>query len=160
GTKMSYTNGTVPYFLPANIKIGTAASFKLAGDSKLNLALDFNKLLVPVATAYGAENNDTSVPAGLIKSFIDDPDGLKDELKEISVGTGLEYAYKQQFALRAGYGYAHPQKGNKSYLTVGAGFKYEVMGLDLAYILSRPEKSPMANALRITLLFNFDRIAP
>ena len=99
--------------------------------------------------------NDTSVPKGIFKSFIDAPGGLKGEMKEISIGTGMEYLYKQQFALRSGYHYANPRNGQGSYLTIGAGFKYDVIGIDLAYLMGSPEKSPMANSLRFTLLLNF-----
>lgn len=52
GTKISYNIGDTPYFLPANLKIGTAATF-IGQDSKLTLAFDLNKLLVPTQPIYG-----------------------------------------------------------------------------------------------------------
>jgi len=148
GTKLSYTDGTIPFFLPANLKIGAATTFLYGKDTELSVVFDLNKLLVPsVADSLNAAN-DTSVPKGILNSFIDAPGGFKGEMREISIGTGIEYLYKRQFALRGGF--------NSRYFALGAGFKYDVLGIDLAYLMASPEKSPLANSLRFTLLLNFN----
>jgi hypothetical protein len=54
GTKISYNIGDSPYFLPANLKIGTAATL-LGNDNKLIIAFDLNKLLVPTQPVYGSD---------------------------------------------------------------------------------------------------------
>jgi hypothetical protein len=156
GTKMSYTNGTNAYFLPANLKIGAATTFLFAHNSQVSLALDVNKLLVPkVNNPVNAAEN-ISVPQGIFGSFMDAPGGFKEELAELNVGSGVEYLYKQQFALRGGYSYTHPRQGNRSFFTAGVGFKYEMLGLDIAYMMAGQDKSPLGNTLRFTLLFNFN----
>lgn len=155
GGKMTYTTGGNRYFLPANLKLGAASTFLFNDLSEFTLGLDFNKLLVPTQADPGNGRVDTSVPAGIFGSFTDAPGGLKEELKEVSVSTGVEYTYKHQFALRGGYSYENPQKGNRSYFTLGAGFKYDVMGIDFSYLIASQEKSPLANTLRFSLLFNF-----
>ena len=43
---------------------------------------------------------------------------------------GAEYAYNNQFFLRAGYYYENEFKGNRQYLGVGAGFSLNVVRLD------------------------------
>lgn len=150
GTKLSYTDGKIPYFLPANLKIGAATTFFHGTDTEVSVVFDLNKLLVPsIADSINAAN-DTSVPRGIFNSFIDAPGGFKGEMKEISIGTGVEYLYKQQFALRGGY--------NSRYFTLGAGFKYDILGIDVAYLMASEEKSPLANSLRFTLLLNFKAI--
>jgi len=159
GTKLSYTAGTIPYFLPTNLKLGVASTFLLDADSELSFALDFNKLLVPTEADSLNAAEDTSVPKGIFGSFVDAPGGFKEEFKEISLGAGVEYLYKQQFALRGGYSYAHPLKGNKNYFSLGAGFNHGILGLDVAYIMASQDKNPMANSLRVTLLFNFRDVA-
>ena len=156
GTKLSYMEGMPAYFLPANIKLGAATTFLMEEHSQISLALDVNKLLVPGSTSLLNAGEDISVPAGVFGSLIDAPGGFKEEMKEINLGTGLEYFYKQQFALRGGYYYAHPQNGNKSYFTAGAGFKSDIWGLDIAYLMTNQDKSPLANSLRLTLLFHFN----
>jgi long-subunit fatty acid transport protein len=76
-------------------------------------------------------------------------------LKEISYAAGAEYGYNKQFFLRAGYFYENPSKGNRQYATLGAGFKYDIFNVDLAYLLATQQKSPLANTLRFTVSANF-----
>lgn len=162
GTKMSYMDGGQSYFLPANLKIGGASTFILDDYNELTIALDFNKLLVPTLPVYNQDGSiqsgkdpDRSVPSGIFGSFSDAPGGFSEEVKEINIATGLEYWYHKKFALRAGYFYESPQKGDRRYFTLGTGFKYESFNLDVSYLAAAARKSPLANTLRFTLLFNF-----
>jgi hypothetical protein len=68
----------------------------------------------------------------------------------------MEYWYDKQFALRAGYFHENPVKGNRQYVTFGAGIKYNVFGLDAAYLVSFGQRNPLDNTLRFTLTFDFD----
>jgi hypothetical protein len=106
-----------------------------------------------------------SVVNGIMQSFYDAPgvkrdDGTynksKEELREINPSIGIEYWYDNQFALRAGYFYEHPTKGNRQFVTLGAGLKYSVFGLDLTYLVAVQQRNPLANTLRFTLHFDFD----
>lgn len=162
GTKIGYLQGGDEYFLPINLKLGSASTLMLDDYNQFTIALDFNKLLVPTQPIVDENNNivagkdpDRSVPAGIFGSFSDAPGGFNEELKEVNMATGVEYLYNQQFALRAGYFYESPAKGNRRYLTVGAGLKYNVFNLDFSYLIANPQKSPLANTLRFSLLFNF-----
>ncbi|HWW42794.1 type IX secretion system outer membrane channel protein PorV [Pedobacter sp.] len=162
GTKMSYTDAGNAYFLPTNLRIGGASTFLLDDMNQFTLAIDFNKLLVPTQPQYDGNGHiikgrdpNVSVPAGIFGSFGDAPGGFSEELKEINIAAGLEYLYAGKFALRGGYFYESPDKGNRRYLTLGTGFKYDVLNIDFAYLVASPQKSPMANTLRFTLLFNF-----
>ncbi|KIO75964.1 membrane protein [Pedobacter lusitanus] len=162
GTKMSYIDGGESYFLPTNLKIGGASTFILDDYNEITIALDFNKLLVPTQPIYNQDgsiqsgrNPDRSVPSGIFGSFSDAPGGFSEEVKEINIASGLEYWYNKKFALRAGYFYESPQKGDRRYFTLGTGFKYENFNLDVSYLAATARKSPLANTLRFTLLFNF-----
>jgi long-subunit fatty acid transport protein len=157
GTKMSYSRGNRSYFLPGNFKIGTAATL-LGNESKLIIALDFNKLLVPTEPIYSSDGQivrgkdpNRSVPAGIFGSFTDAPGGFSEELKEIGVSTGLEFAFKDKFAFRTGYNYQNPQKGDSNYFTVGAGFKYNRIAIDLSYLVGSANTNPLANTIRFGL---------
>ena len=130
--------------------------------STLTLALDFNKLLVPTQPDYDTNGNmisgkdpNKSVPAGIFGSFSDAPGGFSEEIKEVNVAAGLEYLYRQQFAFRTGYFYENPQKGDRRYFTLGAGLKINSYAIDFSYLLASTERSPLANTLRFSLLFNF-----
>ncbi len=165
GNKISYVEGGRKVCLPTNMKLGGALTL-LNNLNEFTFALDINKLLVPSPPIYGLNANgqsyiisgrdpsNLSVPAGIFGSFGDAPGGFKEELQEISYSAGTEYWYNRQFALRAGYFYESPSKGDRQYFTLGAGLKYNVFNLDFAYLLASQQKSPLANTLRFSLVFN------
>lgn len=72
-----------------------------------------------------------------------------------SVGAGMEFVYHKRFAFRSGYVYESPKSGTRRYATLGAGLNYASFQVDCAYILADQQKSPLANTLRFTLMFNF-----
>ena len=172
GTKVSYDGGAKNVFLPANLRLGTTFKFPVADYHTLALSLDLNKLMVPTAPreedykdaegnlnekAYSEakeDYNNMSSFKGIFKSFSDAPGGFKEELQEILVSAGLEYSYNQQFFARLGYYYESPNKGNRQYLTFGAGFSLSVFTLDAAYVLATAQSSPLDQTLRFTLGFD------
>jgi hypothetical protein len=115
---------------------------------------------------------DRGVAAGMFGSFSDAPGVVfydesgnvqvepgsitREEFREINFGTGFEYWYAKQFAFRAGYFWEHFTKGNRKYVTLGAGLRYNVFSLDLSYLIANTQQSPLANTLRFTLGFNFN----
>lgn len=82
---------------------------------------------------------------------------LQEELREINHSIGLEYWYAEQFAVRAGYFYEHPTKGNRQFFTAGFGFRYNVFGLDLSYLIPTEQRNPLANTLRFSLTMKFNQ---
>ncbi len=161
GTKMSYTDGGPKYFLPTNMRLGGSTTIHADDYNDFSFSLDLNKLLVPTNPTYdqgviiAGEDPDKSVPAGIFGSFSDAPGGAKEEFQEISYAVGAEYWYNRQFAIRAGYFYENPNKGNRQYLTLGLGLRYNIVDLDFSYLLANQQTSPLANTLRFSLLFNF-----
>jgi len=162
GSKISYSATGPKYFLPANLRIGAANTFNLDDYNQVTFTVDLNKLLVPTPPIVDDNGNiikgksdDVSVPSGIFQSFTDAPNGFSEELQEITVSAGMEYWYNQLFALRAGYFYENPNKGNAHYLTLGVGFKYEEFNFDFSYLAASQQNSPLANTLRFTLIANF-----
>jgi hypothetical protein len=156
GNKISYLDESTENFIPGNLKLGTAYTVELDPFNKLTLALDANKLLVPTPD----DDPDASEPSlleGTFTSFADAPGGFSEELKEISLSTGLEYWYNDLFAARAGYFWEHEDKGNRKYFTMGVGLRYQLLNLDFAYLIPQDQTSPLAETLRITIGVNFDR---
>ncbi len=80
---------------------------------------------------------------------------FKEELSEVNLSVGAEYLYNNVLALRAGYFYEAPTKGNRQFVSMGAGIKYQVFQLDLSYLVSLTQQSPISNTIRFSLLFNF-----
>lgn len=151
-------NPAGPYhYLPANLKLGSSAALAIDDLSRLTLAADFNKLLVPgTVSTSGNKEKVTGFPSSIWRSFSDG--SIKEEIAEISCSFGVEYTFKQAISIRTGYVYGHPDKGNRSFLSLGAGVKYQKINFDVAYLPVNMEKSPMANTLKIGLMFNFGQI--
>lgn len=173
GTKVSYDHGTNYAFLPTNLRLGTQFMFPLADYNTLAIGLDLNKLLVPTMPRQKDFDMDTiegqieyeeakekwenmSPITGIFKSFSDAPGGFSEELKEINVSVGAEYAYNQQFFARMGYNYENAMKGGRSYFAFGAGFSLNVVRLDASYMLATAQSSPLDQTLRFTLSFDMD----
>ncbi|MCA1760037.1 MAG: type IX secretion system outer membrane channel protein PorV [Bacteroidales bacterium] len=168
GAKISYTDGEVKDFIPTMLKLGTAYTTELDNYNKFTFAVEANKLLVPTppkdttlfedgAIIYpGGLNSDKSPIAGIFSSFGDAPGGMKEELQEINFSLGVEYWYNNQFALRAGYFWEHENKGNRKFLTAGAGFRMNVFALDFSYLLPTQRNHPLENTLRFTLSFDVE----
>ena len=173
GSKVNYDRGANPAFLPAQLRIGTSFTFPLADYHLLSLNLDASKIMVPtmprendydMSTTEGQFAYDTdyqnwqnmSSISGIFKSFHDG--SAKEELQEIRFSLGGEYSYNDQFFVRAGYFYEHPNKGNRQYLGFGAGFALKVVRLDAAYMVATAASSPLDQTLRFSLSFDMDGI--
>jgi hypothetical protein len=177
GAKISYTENIEKDFIPTNLRLGAAYTMNFDKNNSLAIMVDLNKLLVPTPPVYELDSTgkyildpsgnkiilrgkdpDVGVVRGMLQSFYDAPGGFKEELKEINYGFGLEYWYAKQFSIRAGYFNESKTKGNRKYLTVGAGLRYSVFGLDFAYLIPVTQRNPLENTLRFSLLFNFDKV--
>jgi hypothetical protein len=164
GAKISYTTEDQKDFIPMNLRLGTAFTAELDPYNKLTFALDGNKLLVPSPTGNVDEDlarRQKGVLNAMFSSFSDAPDGFSEEISEINLSTGIEYWYDNIFAARAGYFYEDPDKGNRQYITMGLGLRYQKFGIDAAYLVptgSEPggQANPLANTIRFTLHFNLD----
>lgn len=79
-----------------------------------------------------------------------------EELREFNLAIGTEYWYNDILALRAGYFWESASKGNRKYVTLGVGLRYNVFGLDFSYLIPTTSlENPLQNTLRFTLIFNF-----
>ncbi|CAI8266733.1 MAG: Uncharacterised protein [Bacteroidota bacterium] len=166
GPKLKYEDEGESDFLPTNLKFGGGFDFIFDSYNKLNVSLEFNKLLVPspsepITDADGEitgyqQPNDVGVLSGIFKSFGDAPDGFSEELKEFTWALGAEFMYDESFALRAGYFNENELKGARKFITLGAGFKYNIIDIDLSYLISATRVvNPLENTLRFSLTFNF-----
>jgi hypothetical protein len=164
-------------FLPAQMKLGGSFDFIFDDYNKITTSLEFSKLLVPTpqvdsSNLYdynqdGATNTQDIRDAnadykkigwvsGIFNSFNDAPGGFGEEIKEITYSAAAEYLYQDSFAMRLGYFHESPLKGARQYFTFGAGFKYNVVKIDVSYLMSTSKvQNPLENTLRFSLTFNF-----
>ena len=173
GPKMSYDNTqSSTNFLPANMKLGGGFDFILDDYNKVALNLEISKLLVPtpqdpdlngdgtITAAERSENNQNYQNIGwfegVTQSFSDAPGGFSEELKEITYSAGAEYLYQDSFSLRMGYFNENQDKGARQFFSLGAGFRYTAIKVDVSYLFSTSKvKNPLENTLRFSLTFNF-----
>lgn len=162
GGKINY--GGTSSFIPANLALGAAYNKKFNEDSKISFALDLNKLLVPTPPDPADANKvmdyeNKGVVSSWFSSFGDAPGGFSEEIKEFQVGLGSEFTYKEQFSVSAGYFTENKLKGNRNYLTVGAGVMYKVAGLNFSYLVptgNNTNNNALKNTIRLSLLFDFN----
>lgn len=141
-------------FLPTNLKLGGGFDFILDDYNQVGVTLELTKLLVPTI-----DGDDQNFIEGIVNSFGDAPQGFKEELQEVTIGFGAEYLYNQSFAFRAGYFKEHEDKGNRNFLTLGAGFKASSFNIDLSYLRSISNlNSPLENTLRFSISFDLGDI--
>ena len=98
----------------------------------------------------------TDAPGFIVDETTGKRSKFKEEMAEITYSFGVEYWYDKQFAVRVGYFNEHRLKGNRQYFTIGAGLKYNVFGIDFAYLIPTEQRNPLENTLRFTLLFDFE----
>lgn len=158
--KITYSNSDNEQFLPINLKIGTAFTTALDAYNSLTVSVDFNKLMVPTPNPDDSTFNSDNIGVlpGMFGSFSDAPGGFNEELREISIASGLEYWYNNVFAVRTGYFYEHLTKGGRQYFTAGLGFRYQVLGLDFSYLIPVARQNPLGETLRFTASFNMENL--
>ncbi len=155
-------------FLPANIRLGVGFDWMIDSYNRVAFLGEANKLLVPTPATYDANRQiiaglDNHVPVftGIIHSFYDAPGGFKEEMKEFQWSLGAEYWWNNLVAARVGYFHESVDKGARQYMTIGAGIRYNIFGLDLSYLVPTTQVSgsnPLKNTLRFSLLFQFDNL--
>ncbi|KGO87365.1 hypothetical protein Q765_06790 [Flavobacterium rivuli WB 3.3-2 = DSM 21788] len=185
GPKISYDDdpNLSSNFLPSNMRLGGGFDFIFDEYNTIGVNVEVSKLLVPtpfavvqavdadgdgeissaeqmLATTANAENrqkyNDINWVSGIFKSFGDAPGGLKEELQEVTYSLGAEYTYNKAFAFRLGYFNENQLKGARKFFSMGAGFKYSVINVDVSYLFSASKvRNPLENTLRFSLTFNF-----
>ena len=180
GPKINYDSGASDdnsaNFLPAIMRIGGGYDFILDDFNKVTLSVELAKLLVPTPQSAdlngdglvttpeeialrdqnNADYNKINWVSGIFSSFGDAPGGFSEELKEFTYSVGAEYLYQDSFAFRLGYFHESPIKGARKFFSLGAGFKYNVVKVDVSYLFSASKvKNPLENTLRFSLSFNF-----
>ena len=169
GSKISFGGDDNSEFLPTNLRLGMNWTIPFNQYNRLSILADANKLLVPT---YPKQNDgeadvdytdrvqrdyyDISPITGIFKSFADAPGGFKEEMQEIQWSVGMEYNYNDRFMVRLGYHLEAETKGNRKYVTAGAGFKMSVFSIDAAYVFSTAQSNPLDQTMRFTLGFDLD----
>lgn len=170
GGKMNYADDGSSNFIPASMNIGVGYELPCDKYNFLTFNVEANKLLVPSRNSKyteGFDPNDETTwqmdqtaysnlnsAKGWFQSFADAPGGIAEEFREVRWGAGIEYSYNKQFFARAGYSYENFYKGNRNYVTFGAGFHLSIVSLDVAYCVGLAASNPLDQTMRFTLGFD------
>lgn len=170
GGKMTYDKGVTSNFIPASMNLGATYELPFDKYNRLTFSVETSKLMVPTRKSRYTEGFDaddsntwtmsqenyanlTSIK-GIFQSFADAPGGAAEEFKEVRWGAGLEYSYNRQFFGRLGYSHEDYTKGNRRYMTVGAGFHLSIVSLDVSYCIGLVASNPLDQTMRFTLGFD------
>ena len=165
--------------IPTNLKLGLGLNMALDEFNSVNFAADFGKAIVDTECISNDDPETDEVELGCtleakpfyqalfstwqtVESRLTAGTQQGEEapvenvslLRQFTVGFGAEYWYADLFAMRAGYFYEDPRNGNRAFLTLGAGIRYSIMGVDLSYIYGIDENSPLSDTIRFSLLLN------
>ncbi len=160
GPGVSYTDNAQKDPLPTIFRIGWAYKTNLDQDgiNTLTIANDISKVMARV--------DEEGRPRGVINSLFTSWDSFERNTgtgevtltlpQQLMIATGFEYWYNQLFAVRGGYYYEDPNNGDREFMTLGAGLRYQFFGVDFSYIYTLgDEDHPLANTTRFGLLLNF-----
>ncbi|WP_313578627.1 type IX secretion system outer membrane channel protein PorV [Chishuiella sp.] len=167
GPKLDYSNNEDnSSYLPTTLRLGIGYDFKFDEYNKVGLTTEFSKLLVPTPTWEKDENGDPipgtgyipnkGVVSGMFSSFGDAPGGGSEELKELMYSVGAEYSYNEALFLRTGYFHESKMKGDRQYLTLGLGLKYNSFAFNASYLIpTSSTNNALENTLRFGIAWNF-----
>ena len=163
GPKVELVVGGEESFIPTNFKIGGGFDFILDNSNTITAGLELNKLLVPTppirnnstGEIIAGMDDNVGFLQGMFQSWYDAPRGFEEEMEEFIWQVSGEYLYNDVFALRAGYFHESPNKGNRQYFTLGAGFKFRSTTLDVSYLINSSDvNNPLESTLRFSLTIN------
>ncbi len=173
GPKISYIDQAQADPIPTNFRLGLALRLFEDDFNSLTYTLDFSKLLVDKGTAYRNVGDSTVTQSTTKrKDFYEaiftawGDQSFSEELRDVVTSMGLEYWYGDptdfMFALRGGYFYEDPSYGNRKFITMGAGIRYDMYGFDFSYISTSVfkdgENHPLADTLRFSLLIGWGSV--
>ena len=165
GPRLNYDVGGQKNFIPSNLKFGTGLDLILDSSNIFGIYLEFNKLLVPSPVSsynelgifQGYKQPDISFLKGILTSFTDAEDGIKEEFQEITYAIGLEYKFAESFSIRTGYFNENENKGSRKYLTMGTGFNLGFIEIDISYLFSTSKvRNPLENTIRFSTTFKLE----
>ncbi len=164
GPKIFYIDKAQADPIPTNLRVGLAARLYQDELNSFTYTLDFSKLLVQRVQNDTNNSSSSEWYQALYKSWTNRP--LSEEIRDIVSTMGVEYTYGQPgdflFSLRGGFFYEDPSFGNRKFITLGAGIKYDLYGFDFSYISTSVfkdrENHPLSNTLRFTFSVGWDSV--
>lgn len=168
GPAIQYSDSPQKDPIPTTLRFGYGLTFEFDEYNKLSVVNDFSKMLINVSSDSTGTSADPWYeaifsawgPIEVRTNALNEDEAQFETLnafEQLTIGSGLEYWYRDLFALRSGYFYENPFNGNRQFLTFGAGIRYNIIGVDFSYIYALEERHPLSNTMRFSLLLDFDK---
>jgi len=168
GPAIQFTDEEQKDPLPTTMRLGYAYTMELdpEGFNTLTISTDVSKIMARLEQNINSRGDTTFTAQGPIEGFFNSFSSIERDIgagdivnvslfEQLMWANGLEYWYNNRFALRAGFFYEAEDNGNRKFGTLGAGIKYNVIGVDFSYLYTLEEDSPLANTIRFGLLVDF-----
>lgn len=160
GPGLRYTDNAEKDPLPTMLRMGWAFTTDLDenGINKITLSNDLSKIMARVDEDGNADGPIQALFTSWDSYERNVGDGRTATLntfQQLMIATGLEYWYDNLFSVRGGYYYEDPNNGDREFITLGAGLRYDMFGVDFSYIHTLEEDHPLANTTRFSLLLDF-----
>jgi long-subunit fatty acid transport protein len=167
GPGIQYTDNAQKDPLPTIMRLGWAYTMDIDanGINTLTLSNDISKIMARNERVGNDPDSPEYETMGVMEALFNSWGSYErfngTETVDVSLGQqlmygfGLEYWYDELFALRTGYYYEHPENGNREFITLGAGLRYNIFGVDFSYIYTLEDDHPLANTIRLSVLMNF-----
>jgi len=168
GPSIQYTDNDQADPLPTVLRLGQAFTIQLdeEGFNTLTFATDISKIMARLEPDVTPRGDTVFVAQQPLEGFFNSFGSFQRDLgngevinvsflEQLIIANGLEYWYDQKFALRAGFFHETEDNGNRKFVTLGAGLRYNIIGVDFSYLYTLEEDSPLANTIRFSLLVDF-----
>ncbi len=120
-----------------------------AGVSSIPVSVSDESLSAPTAATFGGQWSGTFGGRHGIRGLAD----LKCFFNDgVTAGAGVEYSYSKTFFLRGGYHYGSDDAALPSFVTLGAGLRFDLFSLDFAYLTA---DDTIGNTFTVGLGFSF-----
>jgi hypothetical protein len=166
GPKVSFGDYKKSNFQSAIFKVGGTFNKKIQSNDLLSFNLDLHKMLVPTPPLMNNEGKiikgrnpyETSSLSAIFSSWVDAPDGVKEEISEIMLSIGATFNHADKFVGRVGFFNDPKQKGNRKLLNLGGGLqhvhlkgdKYQ-MNVDIAVTIGLGDFTALNHTYMFTL---------
>ena len=159
GPSIQYTDEAQKDALPTLLRVGWAYKMDLDrnGFNTITISNDISKIMARMEDDGTGMSSLRALTGSWDTLARNDGTGIVEVplVEQLMFGAGAEYWYDGLFALRAGYFYESPNNGGREFITLGAGLRYNIFGVDFSYIYTLEEDHPLANTLRFSALLNF-----
>lgn len=162
GKKNTFSASNLNY-LPTQMQLGAVWSKEVSDAFKIAPGLNLQKFLVPTSPLLNADGSilagkpqPTGLFASMFGSFNDAPGGMSEEVQEWRVLISVEALVKDKFFLGAAASLENSEKGNRQFVSFGAGLSTTSLRVGAGYMIPLSQGAAYytgATGITVSVLF-------